>query len=451
MARLNKAPLAVHTHEGGRAKRIRPYDALRRAVCSCFLWEREFYEDGEEIAGRVVNLVRQVVREDPHGEAPEKVARLAVEVRREMGLRHVPLLILSALSGVAGGRVVREAIEHTISRADEPGEFLAIHARVSGVTPDKLKPVLSAQVKRGVAAAMRKFDAYQLAKYDRATAVRLRDVIRLTHPKPKDDEQSRAWKALIAGELPSPDTWEVSLSAGKDKRETWERLLREERLGYMAVLKNLRNMVKAGVDEDLIRDAITARKGARWVLPFRYVAAARAVPQFEASIDTALLNCIQESDPLPGRTAVLVDVSGSMVFSNLSAKSDLRRIDAAAALASVVNAESLRVFTFDTEVREVPPRRGMAGVDSITNTASGGGTYLGAAVRHVNENVRHDRLIVVTDEQSHDPVPDPVAKRAYMVNVASAENGVGYGPWTHMDGFSESVLRFVREREKLPA
>ena len=59
----------------------------------------------------------------------------------------------------------------------------------------------------------------------------------------------------------------------------------------------------------------------------------------------------------------------------------------------------------------------------------------------------HDRLIVITDEQSHDAVPQPVAKAAYMINVASNRNGVGYGRWTHIDGFSESVLRFIHEVE----
>ena len=61
----------------------------------------------------------------------------------------------------------------------------------------------------------------------------------------------------------------------------------------------------------------------------------------------------------------------------------------------------------------------------------------------------HDRLIVVTDEQSHDTVADPRAGKAYMVNVASARNGVGYGRWTHIDGFSEAVLGFIREHERL--
>ncbi len=108
----------------------------------------------------------------------------------------------------------------------------------------------------------------------------------------------------------------------------------------------------------------------------------------------------------------------------------------------------VRVFTFSNSVVEVPARRGMAGVDAVVRSQSDGGTYLGKAVTHVN-GLPHDRLIVVTDEQSHDVVPEPVAAKAYMVNVASARNGVGYGPWVHLDGFSEAVLRFVQEHESL--
>ena len=203
-------------------------------------------------------------------------------------------------------------------------------------------------------------------------------------------------------------------------------------------------MGEAGCEEGLVCDAILARRGAQNVLPFRYVAAARAAPRFEPALDQALMEAILEMPVLAGRTIVLVDVSGSM-DARMSAKSDLKRIDAAATLAAVVPGD-VRLFTFSQEVVEVPARRGMAGVDAVVQSQPHGGTYLGAAVEAMN-GLKHDRLIVISDEQSHDRVPDPVARNAYMVNVASNRNGVGYGAWTHVDGFSETVLRFVREHE----
>jgi 60 kDa SS-A/Ro ribonucleoprotein len=141
----------------------------------------------------------------------------------------------------------------------------------------------------------------------------------------------------------------------------------------------------------------------------------------------------------------LVDVSGSMDI-KLSAKSDLTRMDAAASLAAIFPGSDVRLFSFSERVVEVPPRRGMAGIDEITRSQPHGGTYLGRAVAHMN-GLSVDRLVAITDEQSHDYVPQPEMKHAYMINVASNKNGVGYGRWTHVDGFSENVIRFMREIE----
>lgn len=268
----------------------------------------------------------------------------------------------------------------------------------------------------------------------------------MARPTPTTAEQSALWRRVTKRELATPITWETELSAGKDKRAVFERLILEQKLGYFALLRNLRNMVVANVDPDLVRAAIVARKGgAERILPFRYVAAARAAPMFEPELDVALKAAISEMPKFQGKTLVLVDVSGSMNWP-LSAKSDMKRIDAGAALAAMITADDLRMFTFSNVVVEVPPRRGMAGVDAIVRSQQHDGTELGRAVREMNA-IQHDRLIVLTDEQSSDPVPDPVCGKAYMINVASAKNGVGYGRWTHVDGFSEGVLRFIHEVE----
>lgn len=417
------------TYEGAPAKPMTAEQALRRSVLSCLLWEREAYEEGEEIAARILRLAAQVPR--------ETVAALAVEARERFHLRHVPLLLLRALIQ-RGGPGVADAIAATIQRADEMAELVALYWR------DGRKP-LSAQMKKGLARAFGKFDAYQIAKYDRDGPVRLRDVLFLAHPRPETPEREVLYRQVAERALPTPDTWEVALSGGADKKVAWERLIEEGRLGYLALLRNLRGMTEAGVDVALVREAILARRGAGRVLPFRYVAAARACPQMEPWLDQALCEAVNEGPRLPGRTVVLVDVSGSM-GERLSARSDLRRVDAAATLASVIHGD-VRSFTFSDRVVEVPPRRGMAGVDAIIRSQPHGGTYLGQAVAAIN-GLPHDRLIVVTDEQSHDRVSDPAAPRAYMVNVASARNGVGYGRWTHIDGFSEAVLRFIGEAER---
>ena len=74
-----------------------------------------------------------------------------------------------------------------------------------------------------------------------------------------------------------------------------------------------------------------------------------------------------------------------------------------------------------------------------------GGTLLGKALCAQRA---YDRLIVITDEQAHDQVPAPRG-RGYVVNVASYKNGVGYGEWMHIDGWSEAVIEYIRELEML--
>jgi hypothetical protein len=303
-------------------------------------------------------------------------------------------------------------------------------------------------MKKGLAAAFKKFNAYQLAKYNKPASVKLRDVLFLCHAKPDTPEQADLWRSLVEGTLVSPDTWEVALSSGADKKATFERLIREQKIGYLALLRNLRNMVEAGVETSLIKHAILGRLGAERVLPFRYVAAAKAAPSLEPTLDIAMLATIHEMPRLSGKTIALVDVSGSMNVP-LSSRADLTRLDAAASLAAILNCEDLRVFSFSDTIVEVPPRRGLAGVEAVQVSQHHGGTRLGEAIRAV-EKFDHDRLIVITDEQSHDRVVRPKADAAYMVNVAPYQNGVGYNDgWIHVDGFAENVIRFIVESEAL--
>jgi 60 kDa SS-A/Ro ribonucleoprotein len=433
MVSLNKRvpSTPVYTHEGAPAKKIGVEAQLRRSVLATLLWEDTFYESGVEIATRIQDLASKNDK--------EVVSNLAHEARNVHGLRHAPLLLLLDLIK-RGGTGVASTITSTIRRADEITELLALYWKFN---PNK---DLSAQLKKGISGAFNKFDEYQLAKYNRDGAVKLRDALFLSHDKPKDAKQEALFKKLVDGTLAIPDTWETNLSSGKDKKETFERLLTEGKLGYLALLRNLRNMVEAGVDTKLIKDAILARKGAELVFPFRFTAAARAAPTLEKYLDEALIAKVTSGNKFEGRTIVLVDVSGSMT-GMLSNKSDLRRQDAAATLASVINGDEVRVLPFDWDVWEVPHRLGMAGVDAILKRG-GGGTDIGKAVTKANA-IGGDRLIVITDEQSHTRVPKPQFRHAYMINVASYQNGVGYGDgWVHIDGFSEAVLKYIFEYEK---
>lgn len=435
MASLNVKVPGARTHEGGAAVSVDSEMQLRRAVMTCMLWEDGFYSDGVTIADRIRSLIPQV--------EPRRVAAIAVEARSQMNLRHVPLLIVREMARLSSHKsLVGATLSEVIQRPDELAEFCAIWQ-----SDDKrsLSKTLSAQAKKGLALAFSKFDEYSLSKYSRDGAVKLRDVLFLCHAKPNDEAQDALWKRLIAGELETPDTWEVELSASADKKASWTRLLTEGKLFALALLRNLRNMQQAGVDSSLISDSITRMKADR-VLPFRFIAAARYGPQFEPQLEQAMFRNLGDAQRLSGRTTLLIDISGSM-DAPLSAKSEMTRLEAACGLAMLLREiGDCRIFTFTDNVVEIPPRRGFALRDAITGSQVHGGTRLGLAVEAMKQFCGTDRLIVVTDEQSSDPVGSP-SGRGYMVNVASDQHAVGFGAWNRITGFSESITNYIRTLE----
>jgi 60 kDa SS-A/Ro ribonucleoprotein len=432
--KLNKAVKNnLVTHEGGRGAQVGKLAQLRRSVLACMLWENLFYENGQSVAQRIAELVPQV--------DAQSVAILAIQAREEMKLRHVPLLIVREMARSPKHKpLVADTLARIVQRPDELTEFLSIYWK------DGREP-LSAQVKKGLAKAFHKFNEYQLAKYNRDGAVKLRDVLFLCHAKPKDAEQEALWKRLVDGELQTPDTWEVQLSSGKDKRQVWESLLHENKLGALALLRNLRNMKEAGVDKSLVFAALDAMNSGR-VLPFRFISAAKYAPQWEPQIEPAMLKCLAGQQKLNGKTVLMVDVSGSMQ-DKISGKSDLNRLDAANGLAILARelCEEVNIYTFSNELKQVPPRRGFALRDAVVNSQWHGGTYLGGAIDALHNFQDYDRIIVITDEQSSDHVPDPRGL-GYIINVAAYKNGVGYGKWNTISGWSESVFDYIQEIEK---
>jgi 60 kDa SS-A/Ro ribonucleoprotein len=438
MVRLNKI-FRAFTHEGARGRRFTPEMELKRALMNCLLWEDQFYEDGVAVADRIKALVPLV--------EPARVAALAIEAREEMKLRHAPLLVVREMARQEKHRaLVADTLDRVVQRPDEMTELLAIYwADALGPMQQRKRQPVSAQIKKGLARALTKFDAYQLAKYDRDGAVRIRDVLFLVHAKPKDADQAKIWKRLVDGELDSPDTWEVSLSSGKDKRATFERLIADNKLGGLALLRNLRLMQKAEVPRGTIADAIAAMRTDR-ILPYRFIAAARYAPDFEPELEAAMLKSIKGYARLAGRTRLLIDVSASM-FHPLSAQSEMTRAEAACGLAILARevCDEVEIFTFSQNVVKIPPRRGFALRDAIINSQPHASTFLGKAVTEIDR--KGDRLIVFTDEQSHDKVSSPKGN-GYMVNVASYQHGVGHGAWTRVDGFSEAVIAWIAMSEE---
>lgn len=459
MATLNKKTekrMSETRLAGGMGMKAAVQDAealLRRASLACLLWENLAYEKGSEVAKNICNLVPQVT--------PEKVAGLAVEARFAQKLRHLPLLIVAEMAKHDSHKgLVAETLAKVIHRADELTEFLSIYWR-NGKTP------LSAQVKKGLAKAFNKFDEYQLAKYNRAKDIKLVDVMRLVHPVPKDAEQAALWGRLKNDSLATPDTWEVALSKCHtldEKKNCWERLLTENKLGALALLRNLRNMNQVGVKPSLIRAAMkTANVG--MMLPMNFFAAAKHAPDYIREIEDMMLRSCAEMPKLTGHTILVVDVSGSM-GSALSAKSEFNRMQAAMSMAVIAAemCESVTIYATagsdsggSHKTAKVKASRGFGLVDQIQGmvySLGGGGIFTRQCLEHIHKetNEKPDRIIVFSDSQDCDrknSVPSPFGAKNYIVDVSSHKHGVNYaGVWTsEISGWSENFLRYIAAYE----
>lgn len=434
------------TYEGTPAKQLTLLQQLKRAALSCMLWEDQFYESGVSIAERISDLTLKV---EPHDAA--EVAKMA---RNDFKLRHAPLWIVRALAN--GNKwqrqKVADALYEVIQRPDELTEFMALYWK-NGKTP------IASGVKRGLARAFTKFNAHTLAKYNRTDeAIKLRDVLFLCHAKPKDAEQGTAFKQLIEGTLPTPDTWETKLSAGADAKETFTRLITENKLGALAMLRNLRNMIEAKVAPEVIIHGLETMKTER-VLPFRFITAAKYAPQFEAFIENAMMRCLHGMPKLKGRTALVIDTSPSMWHANVSAKSEMSRFDAAAALAMLCReiCEEVNVYAFNSKAYRVPARHGFALHDSLAKTMDNWSCG-GLAVQMANDD-GYDRIIVLTDGEWHYSdtdfregdaavvAPAPLTEKAYLINIASYQNAIGSGKWNMIDGWSEAIIDYIQAIE----
>jgi hypothetical protein len=173
------------------------------------------------------------------------------------------------------------------------------------------------------------------------------------------------------------------------------------------------------------------------------------VPEFEDMLESMMFRSLETHDKIPGKTVLVIDVSGSMFGATISQKSDLDRFDAAAALAMLCRevCEEVEIYSFSGNAVRVAPRRGFALREAISASQNHGGTQLGQAMQTINANGSYDRCIVFTDEQSYDR-PDAPRGKGYVVNVASYENGVNHNAWTEVNGFSEAVIDYIQALER---
>jgi len=337
--------------------------------------EDKYYEASDKVLNRLRNILPSV--------DPVFAAKLAIYARTEMHMRTMPIVLIVELArhlnkspelknryrGLVAGTVAA-----VVSRPDEIVEIISAYMSLN----DKKKANLPRSLRKGLAVALRKFDEYQFAKYNRAGDVTLRDALRLIRPKPDSQERSRLYKKIVSNTLETPYTWEVELSlvgqefAGQNRKDLkvqesiraakaakWEELIDSGRLGYMALLRNLRNLLRVGVSENAIetvaktiasKDAVLESKQ----LPFRFFSAYVELHESNSPHVRSLLNALEEAvvysvENISGfdeRTSVCIasDVSGSMLV-QISRNSKVELYDIGLLLSQLLSTKCKKCIT----------------------------------------------------------------------------------------------------------
>lgn len=336
---LKNDPTKTENYEGGMSFSLDSKTELYIRAASCLVGENKYYESAAFADNELIKATHRVLKHDP-----EFVLQLAVYIREKLYLRSVPLVLCAEYANVAPGTVhgAKRYITRVIGRADEIIELLAYQFARNKVSPRKSKmPIV---MKKAVADAFNKFDAYQFSKYSRHGTVQLRDALFLTHPKPKDENQQKIFDDIVSRSLTPPETWEVMRSTGKMSwTEVIHRIFNKDGKvnNYMAQLRNLRNcMEDENVTDDdmnllcsMINNEQAVKRSKQ--LPFRFLSAYNSVKDIESvytnrvidALETAVLHSTANIPKLKGRTILAADVSGSMLRMPISDKSTIYPYD----------------------------------------------------------------------------------------------------------------------------
>ncbi|XP_013407026.1 telomerase protein component 1 isoform X1 [Lingula anatina] len=110
-------------------------------------------------------------------------------------------------------------------------------------------------------------------------------------------DEERAGKRM---KLPTPETWETQVSMKGNKAEVWQDLLEHKKLPFMAMLRNLRNMIKAGISEKYTTKVIKRLTDVRSVVnsrqfPFRFFSAYEVLNSLEKEYEQNQKQLVEEA------------------------------------------------------------------------------------------------------------------------------------------------------------
>ncbi|MCB1095543.1 MAG: TROVE domain-containing protein [Verrucomicrobiae bacterium] len=302
---------------GGEAYAESPKLKLISMLLTSFL-EDKFYRSGNDTVACLRKLANEVGDD-------RFVAKAALYARHEAGMRSVSHLIAGDLAArVKGAEWTKRFFDRIVRRPDDALEILAYSMAVHG------KPLPNA-LKKGIGAALARFDHYQLEKYCGGSAeLKLVDAVNLVHPP-----HTEALRALMNGTLAPAATWETGLTqAGQNahsesdkvvrKAAAWTELMRSRKIGYFALLRNRRNILEQAPEatDDVIKlltDRALIKRSL--VLPFRFRTALDALASVPGARNQMVIAALSDAVDLPlhnvprfdGRTLIAMDCSGSMI------------------------------------------------------------------------------------------------------------------------------------------
>jgi hypothetical protein len=405
-----------------------------------------------------MNQIEELVQKVPGRD----VLKLVEETRFEQKLRHTPLWLITLIVKYHPEVSVKETLAKIATRPDMLMDIAAMLKLQNG----KLK--IPKGIKKGMAKAFDNYDEYQIAKYKRKShEFSLIDIVNLVHPKP-NQKNSDALRKLVKGELGPANTWESALSAGADKKETFERMINENSLGSLAILRNIRNMKEAGLSRKMIIKALS-QVNSFWLTPLNFLAAQRIAPEYTSQIDEAMQRCFANYK-IPGTTILAIDVSGSM-GSLTSGYSSFSRLDLAFALAALgtyIFEDLILVFTAGNDYTrtgahiEWPNSKGLGIFKddySISMEVGHGGIFTAQLTKWLKDkgySKDADRLVVISDSQDID-IADGNRRKLYLddfktkyiIDISTGTHGIKTNKWTaEINGWSDKLFHYIYLLEK---
>ena len=397
MSKFNSSPSNKTTNRSGHAAYKMPdKQKLVTQVLTSFFNEKKFYGDNSD---EMQETIKAVIAKDP-----QFVANLAVFARREFNMRSVAHVLVSHLAHEPAGKpYTRKAVKAVSLRGDDVTEIMSCYLSMFG------KPIPNA-LRKGIADTMQGFDKYTLAKYKgEGKTVKMRDLLCLCRPSPVNAQQSEWWLQLLNGDLEPPYTWETELSAKGNNAKTWEALIDSGKVGYMALLRNLRNILNANPSNvqkvlDTIQNPEAVRRSKQ--LPFRYLSAYKELQGIGSSrvfdaLENAVDAAIDNVPKLPGKTVIAVDISGSMSGA-ISDKSNVRCYEIAMMLGLIANriCEDSIFYTFNNNINKWALSHRSGILQTVTESRVGGGTAMQLPFRKmIDDRIQADRIIILSDNE----------------------------------------------------